>query len=226
MLKKFLSIALCIVITFTLFACGSNSSISSDSSSSGGSNGNLKSQIENLNSLTDTIKFGTGTDNEPIEWYILEDNGSEALLLSKYLLAYKGYNEEQKDITWENCTIRKWLNSDFVNSSFTRNEQKSIIVTDIINNDNEYNVKGGNTTKDKLFLLSVDESKKYLSGKMKAEGKSNGGTIIPINFYTWWLRSPGDAQDKAAYIDNGSEYFFGTYVYVEYGIRPAMWVKY
>jgi uncharacterized repeat protein (TIGR02543 family) len=50
---------------------------------------------------------------EDIEWLVLEKKDGKALLLSKYALVTKPYNEEDTDVTWESCTLRSWLNGEF-----------------------------------------------------------------------------------------------------------------
>lgn len=62
----------------------------------------------------DTVKFGSypqndvsGKTKEPIEWIVLEIQNDKALLLSKFIIDCKSYHNEQLDITWENCDLRK-----------------------------------------------------------------------------------------------------------------------
>ena len=99
----------------------------------------------------------SGKTKEPIDWIILETRENEALLLSEHILDCKSYNYEFKDITWEECDLRKWLNNDFYNTAFDVNEQNLILEKDIVNEDNkEYGTKGGNVTRDKVFCLSID----------------------------------------------------------------------
>lgn len=239
MLKKILSIALCIAMVFTLFACSGNSTMSSDSSSSSNSNGNLKTQIQNCTPLVDysgntkieqmdTVTFGLDSKSEPIEWLILEKNNNKALLLSKYVLDKHRYNDinERIDITWEYCTCRKWLNSEFLNSVFNKKEQGAIIVTDLVNNDNvEYGTKGGNNTKDKIFLLSIDEFNKYFETQDVRAYDINDKT----DDEAWLLRSPGREQHMIAYVGYWGLVDYGDGSIDEgaiRGIRPAMWVKY
>ena len=172
----------------------------------------------------DTITFGHDDENDPIERIVLEKQGNKALLLSKYILSYNSYNYEYVNITWENCNCREWLNSDFMKQNFSQNEQNSLLTTDVINNDN-YNNEGGNTTKDKLFLLSIDEFKKYFNKNSQAIAKHK----YDSNHWhrgIWWLRSPGEEQSWAACVtDGGYLAYEGNYVTVEYGIRPALWVS-
>ena len=47
---------------------------------------------------------------EPIEWEILEDDGSRLFLVSRYVLDAQPYNVKDVNVDWENCTLRSWLN--------------------------------------------------------------------------------------------------------------------
>lgn len=239
MFKKFLSVTLSLLLVVGLVACGGGSATNSSGdgdnssvSSGGGSNANLKLQIQNCTPMVDyagntsvdkmdTITFGLDSNSKPIEWIVLEKEGNKALLLSKYLLASHKYNDEFVDITWENCTCRSWLNSDFMKQIFSEKEQNSILTTEVINNDNsQYGTKGGNNTKDRIFLLSIDEYKKYFNKKEQSVAKYKNG----LND-SWWFRSPGSYQHYAAYVDNSGS-LCENYVFAAYGIRPALWVKY
>lgn len=95
---------------------------------------------------------------EPIEWEILGSDDNGTLLISRYVLDAQRYNETNTDITWETCTLRQWLNNDFINNAFTTTEQGCINSVTVSNYDNPYyGTPGGNATTDKVFLLSVDE---------------------------------------------------------------------
>ena len=122
-------------------------------------------------SVGDTVFFGsyeqdgsTANGTEPIEWEILSKENGKALLISKYVLDCQPYNTESVDVTWETCSLRKWLNSDFLNSAFDKTEKSQIPEVELDNLDNPYHgTKGGNSTKDRVFALSVDEITKYYS---------------------------------------------------------------
>ena len=68
-----------------------------------------------------------GNTKEPLEWIVLEKSNGKALILSKYSIESVKYNNENTGITWEECTLRKWLNSDFMNIAFTDAEKQKII---------------------------------------------------------------------------------------------------
>ncbi len=164
--------------------------------------------------IGDCIKFGKykqsskNASPEDIEWQVLDRQGDKALVISKHGLDCKKYNETQKDVTWETCTLRKWLNNDFINTAFTAAEKKIIpTVTVSADRNPSYSTDPGNATQDKVFLLSIPEAEKYFGSEAvrvckpteyaKAQGantKSSSGNCW------WWLRSPGDYQDSASYI--------------------------
>lgn len=95
---------------------------------------------------------------EPIEWEILRKEKGRMLLVSRYILDAQHYNTVNTDVTWETCSLRKWLNDDFISTAFNASEQKEILTVTNTNPDNEsYGTKGGNDTEDKVFCLSVEE---------------------------------------------------------------------
>ena len=120
-------------------------------------------------SIGDTIDFGAyEQDNnlengpEAIEWEVLDIRDGKALLLSRKVLDCRPYNDEFTEVTWEDCSLRSWLNTTFFDSAFSTSDADIIIETDVINDDNQaYDTAGGDNTKDKIFLLSLDEIKQY-----------------------------------------------------------------
>lgn len=240
MLKKILTLLMSMTLILSITACGGgsdtnsssdggNSSVSSDS----GFSADLKSQIQNCTPIIDyekntsvdqmdTVTFGTDSHGEPIEWIVLEKEGYRALLLSKYLLVSHEYNNLNVDITWEESTCRKWLNSDFIKQIFSEKEQESIMISYVHNNDNtKYNTKGGNDTQDRIFLLGIREVNKYFNGSVKLRANYKDGAKD-----SWWLRSPFVSQDSAATVDKNGNPSGGTNVGNSRGIRPAIWVIY
>ena len=92
------------------------------------------SNCNNSLSVGDIIKFGNYfiNDNktkEPIEWQVLEVSNDKALLITKDAIDCKPYNNERRDITWEDCSLRQWLNNEFINQAFSKEEQNEIILT-------------------------------------------------------------------------------------------------
>lgn len=99
-----------------------------------------------------------GTDKTPIQWRVLQNTGDALFLLSLYILDCRRYHNEAVDISWRDCDMRKWLNSELIGIAFTAAEQtriKTTICTD--------NGEGSPDTEDKLFLLSAAEVETFTS---------------------------------------------------------------
>ena len=197
----------------------------------------------------DIIKFGNyEQDNnlkngkEAIEWMVLDKKKDGSLfVISKYAIDCQPYNTKRTDVTWETCTLRKWLNSTFLKAAFTSDEQARIAKTTVKNDDNPlYGTKGGNDTKDQIFLLSLDEdemckavdsySNDFRSVKATAYAKAQGVGTDPSSYddnCIWWLRSPGNDQSNATGVYRDGFASWEGFGVDEQGVavRPAMIIK-
>ena len=171
----------------------------------------------------------TTNGKEPIEWIILDkrDDGS-LVLMSKYALDSKPYNTEDTGVTWETCTLRKWLNEDFYKAAFSAQEQAKIVPA----------------TTDKVWLLSINEACNDFSNDKVysyftddasrmcaptkyavAQGASQSFTytVDGVGACCWWLRSLGDSRSAACVLSGGYVINFGSYVYVGFSsVRPVV----
>jgi len=180
---------------------------------------------ENTSDSEKTVKnmeFGS-YDGKPISWRVLEkfEDGT-ALIVTEGAVGCGAYNRECESITWEDCTLRKWLNSGFFDTAFTPEECAAIIDTEVVNDDNlMYGTPGGNDTVDKVFLLSIDEVEKYFASDEDRVCYDTEGDLV-----WWWLRSPGYCSIYAANV-----YYDGrrsNYCFVandDLGVRPALRVN-
>lgn len=206
-----------------------------------------QAQIKNAK-VGDIVYFGTyeqdnDTSNgkENIEWRVLAKENSRVLVISDKALDCQPYNSSYtEEVTWENCSLRKWLNGTFLNKAFSTEEQAQIQNTTVsADNNPQYSTNPGNATTDKVFLLSINEVEKYFNSDearkcaptayAKAQGASTSDTFkTPSGAATcwWWLRSPGDDQSSAAYVYFGGDVFeLGNYVFSGLNaVRPAMWI--
>ena len=170
---------------------------------------------------------------EDIEWIVLARDGKHILLLSRYALDTMRYNTRQIDVTWEKSGMRKWLNSDFLNTAFSNNEKKVILTTRVDNSSSQGNkkwkIKGGNNTQDKVFLLSYAESGKYFSKDADRKCQPTtyaigNGAYQTRGFCYWWLRSPGSYKKGAAYVGPVGSRSDNYVNYSHYTVRPAIWI--
>lgn len=160
---------------------------------------------------------------EPLKWRVLSANedGSDVFLMADQVidvaLFYKGAEAE---ITWEKSQIRTWLNETFMETAFSADEQAAVETTDVTTADNRWSQQpGGNDTKDKIYLASIEEMLNPVYGFSSdpAEGDTrkitvsdyvdNGGTPTqpPAGYISYWLRSPGASQGKPAQVGHWGE---------------------
>ena len=204
---------------------------------------NLK-WLENGNVLFGRYPQTAKGEAKPIEWLVLKKEADRALLISRYALDAKCYYDGYFPATWSECSLGKWLNgmrkNDFLQVAFTMEEQGQIQTADVSADRNpSWETDPGNTTKDKVFLLSIPEANKLFSSnearrcaptdfakkqgadtnnKFKADGK-------PACW--WWLRSPGcDSRHAACVLSVGSFFEIGLSVSNDnVGVRPALWIN-
>ena len=182
--------------------------------------------------IGETIVFGN-YGGVPIRWTVLDIIDGKKLLISEEALDCRRYNDTFTAVTWETCTLRKWLNSDFLNEAFSPRERERIAETVIQNPDNpKYKTKGGNDTKDKVFLLSIREARKYFEDdndrvcRASGRAKKDGACTDSHGSCWWWLRSPGDIQGSAAHVDNYGYVYSDGGVYGGYNaVRPAFFLN-
>lgn len=192
---------------------------------------------QNENNLT----FGKYYKNnekelDPIEWVQLDEKDGKKLLVSKYAIDSRPFNNELRNITWDNSDIRKWLNNDFYNIAFSDIEKSKIVLTKniaLVNPNHPDNTNIGNDTEDKVFLLSYQEVVKYFP-------KENDRLLKPTKYvinkgcYTnnfgnaaWWTRSPGLSETSPEYLASAGDFGNRQHQVNEtiIGTRPAIWVK-
>ena len=198
-------------------------------------------RIQNIK-VGDTYTFGayeqdniTSNGKEAIEWTVLDKDGMSLLLVSKQALDCKRYNTSYTDVTWENCSLRKWLNDSFLNEAFSE-EEKALIQSTTVSayNNPSYNTDPGNDTTDKVFLLSINEAKYFNSDEARkcaptAYAKARGALTSVGDAKTWWwLRSPGRSQKYAAIVSIGGWVYYRGYGvnYDNVSVRPALWISF
>ncbi len=205
----------------------------------------IKANMGNV-AVGDTVSFGSyeqdnnaSNGKEAIEWLVLAKEDTRLLVISQYALDCRPYNTRGINVTWETCTLRKWLNGDFLKAAFS-DEEKAMIPTVTVSADKnpDYSTNPGNFTQDKVFLLSIMEVNEYFKSDdarrcvPSAYAKANGGWTS--SDYTkggaatgwWWLRSPGFDVNRAACVSSGGGVNSGGYSVDGDNdcVRPAMWI--
>jgi hypothetical protein len=203
--------------------------------------------IENA-SVGDEIRFGKyEQDNdllngkEDIEWIVLAKEDDRILVISKYALDRVSYNDVLTDVTWEICSLRRWLNGSFLNEAFSVDEQNRILSATVRADRNPHYswVTAGKDTTDKVFLLSYPEAQQYFSSDearrcvptdyalARGAQTSDKYSVKGKETTRWWLRTPGDYSCYALGVDvSGLVLRRGDTVNGDvFSVRPAWWIK-
>lgn len=158
------------------------------------------------------------------EWLLvnLDEATGRALVIAKDVIAQMPYDFPGGcAITWDKCTIRGWLNSDFYNG-LPESVRSRVILAELETKDN-CSIPGGENTQDHVFLLSIEDYNDMPEALRAA--KFRGAPSW------WWLRSPGYAATDVANVMangvlDGGLRGHGFYSHCDCGgIRPAMYLN-
>ena len=130
----------------------------------------------------ETVEFGSypttaAGDPMPIEWLVLAQEENRQLLLAKNVLDALPYNDSYGDkVDWATCTLRSWLNGEFLETAFTDEERDRIAL--VLNNNDNDSCPGcltcnGEATEDHVFCLSLTEACGYFNVETVARLRSN-----------------------------------------------------
>ncbi len=207
-------------------------------------NSNYISGLEKTQALNDGdfIFFGR-YDNSidifggmPMVWRVIHTINNKALLLSWYCIGKKEFNTGNTNSFWEDSSLRRWLNNEFIEQTFTPTEAESILSSPISTLYNEI-------IYDKVFLLSNEETKLYVDKEIE--------TCIDLenpseeeNYDRWFTRTVTRTAKEGSYpeykdeirfqyygIKNTVQYFggmlidgIGSTISSTGLIRPALWI--
>lgn len=160
------------------------------------------------------ISFGKYYKNSremtSIKWLVLEENDDELVVIASECLDNLPYHERREDITWETCSLRKWLNGEFLNTAFNDDERPAIIGS--------------------VFLLSREEIIRYMPEESSRQcsptswAKRHGAYTNEKGLCAWWTRSHGQRDNQSAYL-NSYGAFGNRPHYVDdkvIAVRPAL----
>lgn len=171
----------------------------------------------------DTNGDGKVTDEDekqPIKWRVLsvEEDGT-ALLLADKLLDMQPFDKNGK-IDWEECTLRTWLNSTFLNAAFTEAEQEAIAET-------ELETESAATVTDNIYLLSLEEVSNPEYGfhpliDCESNTRKAEGTDLSVFNNIWWLRTPIKEEHASWVCSIDSQ---GTNRTIVIGTENSLWIR-
>ena len=180
--------------------------------------------------VNDLITFGSYPQEKdgtvkPIEWIVLDVQDGQALLLSKYGLDCQPYEWDCGDYdttNWEDCSVRAWLNDEFLYTAFSDDEQ-SLIIETTLRTQSSSDGKEHVETDDMVFLLSQNDAYKYFDDDYSRICYVTDYIFDDINWFdkmcadnrgesyevhkdcVWWLRTPGGQMNFAMSISSSGK---------------------
>ena len=149
---------------------------------------------------------------EPLEWLVLANDGETVTLISRYALENIGFEDEEFNVDWETCSLRHWLNSDFLDAAFTPEEKAQLAtVTVTADEDPDCRADQGRDTRDKVYLLSSVEAQEiFLSEKARVcaatpHAIAQGAVTSDDGACSWWLRTMGDNGRMAMHVTSSGK---------------------
>ena len=189
----------------------------------------------------DLITFGSyeqdnNSENgkEEITWRVLDKGPDRILVISENALDTMPFYSKYTVAIWGTSTLRRWLNSSFLNEAFSTEEIARISKVRVPADKNPgYDVDPGEDTEDKVFLLSIPEVLRYFPSEEERQCWPSDhavaqGCAVEKEDGTcwWWLRSPGRNKSHAAYVFRSGEVSENGH-HVDQGdvaVRPALWI--
>ena len=155
-------------------------------------------------------------------WMVMEQEGDKIFLVKLVPINGVAY-DKKKASSWEDSSMRKYLNGKFMDETFNKAAQKHILLTKV-----EVPLASGDsiTTEDQLFFLTAEQAEQYQK---------------PLSNYLrdWWLLDQGEGKHTAQFVSRGVAKEQGSKlvsqgVVMKYGyemsdknifMRPAMWIS-
>ena len=176
---------------------------------------------------------------EPLVWRVLEVRDGTALLLSNAAVECEPFQEDLRDVSWENCTLRSWLNGygaeanasgkdcsgagkSFLDTAFSAGEQEAILKTAVRNEANYYfGTDSGTHTEDRIFLpaeseLFIHDSSEIHGFSRRDEVADRAKQFRPTGYALWkgsWQET--GERGNTFWITRTTGYTHANVVYVD-----------
>ena len=188
--------------------------------------------ITDQTSIGDYVLFGSyEQDNnykngkEPIEWLVLDEEDSRYLLITSEVIDEACYNNVWEPTAWKDSSLRKWLNSSFLEEAFSEEQLSRLVNKKHANAD-------GDATSDRVFIMDREELEDYFdSNNARTAGATPYAEAQGVYEYSnnncwWWVREAGADPHYAKYVNcEGAILEYGMLVFNNaFGVRPAIWV--
>lgn len=192
--------------------------------------------IENMSDLSKiyhrkTVSFGhwktVKKKTVNLQWYVLYEDKEKILLHLCYGILVMPYDRDRHKVTWEDSSIRLWLNDVFLRNAFNGDEIKRILEVDVENlKDLRNPVPVLYKTREGVFLLSENEIKSLHLASEDWKRELMAGNE-GMTYGAWWLRLYGRLEYYSMGVvrADGIVYSSGNIRADDVMIVPALYIK-
>ena len=172
---------------------------------------------------------------EPIEWIVLAAENGKALLISKYCLDAQPFDQSLKDKSWALCSLRRWLNGDFLQSAFSEEEQLMLISMHEINQSGarkKYSSMPYDSP-DRVIVPDIEEQNFFADTREDrlaagatpyAASKASPEVIEKPDAVLYWVHFTLDPDNPQSVLTDGPSYTYGLPEATGL-VRPMIWVR-
>lgn len=163
------------------------------------------------------------TKEEPILWRVVKKSDEGMMLVSDQALDMKPFHNSLQSISWEDCSLRAWLNgyennpwkSSFLGKAFSE-EERELLQTDELG--------------DYVSILTVEEIKEHVTGEKRVSINTdyvrNMGAIDYNGYSMWWTRSMTETANQAILCGGDVDYVGMPVDRALYAVRPVIWLSF
>ena len=178
---------------------------------------------------------------EPLLWRVLEVDDGTALLLADKAVDCVPFQEELRDVSWEDCTLRSYLNGydeeknasgidysgpgmSFLDKAFSEEEKDAILCYPVRNQENYYfGMDSGEDTLDQVFVLAESEIFAHDSALIhgfspRDEVADRARQFVPTDYALAegaWQAEGDRASGNVFWMTRTTGYTHGNVVYVD-----------
>lgn len=172
--------------------------------------------------VNDTVYLGE-YNGKVLEWIVVSVDGNQAVLVCNSIVANKEYNDTSGGMDtseksfhyneWPKCSLRTWLNTDFLDTAFNDNEMSSLTKAKVESAGED---KDEGSVTDYVYIMSEYE--------MENAEKTAWDADYSIRKQALWLRgSSGTNGMYAEGYNTGSSYGLNSLTDL-YGVVPVIWL--
>ncbi len=165
-------------------------------------------------------------EKTPIKWIVLSADGNDAFLMADKCLDYRQY-ADNSDVSWQDSSMREWLNNEFYNDAFNAKEQAAVKLTKVTHN-NIY-------TSDKVYFLSAEDirNKEYGFSRLMLQAKATDYADKDMNVqhsfvcdegYRRWQLCRYEEADYIDYVNETGSMDIANIIYADdcFYVRPVL----